>query len=120
MRRLKFVNRLSGQASTGSPDPRYAISYVPEALELSRTEMNADRQLTIDWIITLHLRVKCPPTECLDSSSRQLAMLARFQHHNGDLGMLRDQQASLHPIIELLSIERSGNSGPGSGLGHRA
>jgi hypothetical protein len=82
--------------------------------------MNADRQLTIDRIVALHLRVECPPSERPDSSRRQLAMFTRFQHHHGDLGMLGDQQASLHPIIDFLSIQRGGNARPWRKLGHRA
>ncbi len=81
--------------------------------------MNANRQLTIDRIIALHLRIECPPTKCLDPSRRQFTMLTRFQYHNGNLGMFRNQQASLHPIIDLLSVERRGNRGPGRRSCHR-
>lgn len=81
--------------------------------------MDSDGQLAIDWIITPHLRIECPPSERLDPSRRQFTMLTRFQYHNGNLGMFGNQQTSLHPIINLLSVERGGNGGPRGRLGYR-
>lgn len=67
--------------------------------------MNADRQLAIDRIIALHLGIECPPSEGLDPSRREFTMLAWLKHNDSDLRMLGNQQACLHPIIDLLPIQ---------------
>lgn len=71
---------------------------------LLRSEMDANREFSVDGIVTLHLRIERPFAERGNTSQGEFPMLTGFKNGDRHLGILRDQHADLHPVIEFLPI----------------
>jgi hypothetical protein len=78
---------------------RLPLKPEPFSSDLLRTEMNADGQLAIHGLITIHLWQKRPLIEGQQGYLRQLTMRSRLKNDDGRISVFTDEKPGLEPII---------------------
>ena len=84
-----------------------------------RSEVNSDRQFSIDGIVSIHLGIERPLCESVNAGQVEPTIFRGHQNHERSFRRFADKNAGFHPVIDFLSLQRRRHGGPRGVLGDR-